>query len=50
MSISPVNRRPTIDRAKFQRIIGDVKTEDYSLQLPADANHRCVQSQTLSPD
>jgi len=47
--VSPLNRRATIDRAKFNRIIGDLKTQDYHIDLPAFSKKRCIQSQTLSP-
>jgi uncharacterized protein (DUF4415 family) len=37
-NILPLERRSTIDRAKFERIIGDVKNEDYSIQLDSIDN------------
>ena len=47
--ILPTHRRPTIDQAKFERIIGDIRGEDFSVQLPSNADKRCIKSQTLSP-
>jgi hypothetical protein len=40
----PLDRRATIDKAKFKRIIGLVKDEDYSVD-PSNFSSRCHRSQ-----
>jgi hypothetical protein len=34
-------KQPTIDQAPFERIIGDVRDEDFSLPLLPTSDHRC---------
>jgi hypothetical protein len=39
----PLDRRSTIDQAKFKRIIGLIKDEDYSID-PSTVGHKCQKS------
>lgn len=36
------DRRATIDRAEFVRIIGPVNTNDFSVSFSTARDHRCV--------
>lgn len=43
-SVIPRLRRSTIDQAGFQRIIGPVNLNDYSVQPSTQRDHRCEES------
>lgn len=36
------DRRSTIDKASFKRIIGPVNDRDYSVDVKSNRDHRCV--------
>ena len=37
-------------KAKFQRIIGDVRDEDFSVPLNKSCNHRCAKANNVTFD
>ena len=43
-TIEVASPRQIFQKAAFERIIGDVRDQDYSVQLPENCDHRCARA------